>query len=120
MKLKKHDKVPLVDDHIGMTVFKELANLEENYQEEPDEDDEEEDAVVLLELGSDISDEFETSNDDESTYCICRGPDDGRFMICCDVCNEWYHGQCVGMENNACKEYVDNDIPYICPFCEAN
>ena len=120
MKLKKHDKVALVDAHIGMTVFKELANLEGNCQEEPDEDDEEEDAVVLLELGSDISDEFETSNDDESTYCICRGPDDGRFMICCDVCNEWYHGQCVGMENNACKEYVDNDIPYICPFCEAN
>jgi CpG binding protein C-terminal domain/PHD-finger len=30
-------------------------------------------------------------------YCICRGVDDGRFMIGCDKCGEWFHGSCVGM-----------------------
>ena len=28
-------------------------------------------------------------------YCICRGPYNNRFMICCDECDEWYHGTCV-------------------------
>ncbi|XP_049849797.1 uncharacterized protein LOC126320385 isoform X2 [Schistocerca gregaria] len=29
-------------------------------------------------------------------YCICKGPEHG-FMICCDVCEEWFHGPCVGV-----------------------
>ena len=28
-------------------------------------------------------------------YCICRKPWEGRFMIQCDDCDEWYHGSCV-------------------------
>lgn len=32
---------------------------------------------------------------DSPTYCICRGPDNGRLMVCCDVCEEWFHCDCV-------------------------
>ena len=28
-------------------------------------------------------------------YCSCRRPWEGRFMIQCDYCDEWYHGSCV-------------------------
>jgi len=28
-------------------------------------------------------------------YCICRKPDTGKWMICCDGCEDWYHGECV-------------------------
>ncbi|KAJ3229655.1 hypothetical protein HDU81_005189 [Chytriomyces hyalinus] len=31
----------------------------------------------------------------ERVYCICRGVDDGKFMIQCDTCKDWYHGACV-------------------------
>ena len=30
-------------------------------------------------------------------YCECRQPQGGRFMISCDGCEEWYHGDCVGV-----------------------
>ena len=28
-------------------------------------------------------------------YCVCRLPDNGERMICCDKCEEWYHFKCV-------------------------
>ena len=31
-------------------------------------------------------------------YCLCRSPDDGRFMIGCDYCEGWYHPQCVNLK----------------------
>jgi hypothetical protein len=36
--------------------------------------------------------------DVEERYCICNGFDDGRFMICCDKCETWYHGNCINIE----------------------
>ncbi|KAK7488570.1 hypothetical protein BaRGS_00020187 [Batillaria attramentaria] len=30
-------------------------------------------------------------------YCICRSTDSDRFMIACDCCEEWYHGDCIGV-----------------------
>eukprot|EP01116_Phalansterium_solitarium_P005265 TRINITY_DN1675_c0_g1_i1.p1 TRINITY_DN1675_c0_g1~~TRINITY_DN1675_c0_g1_i1.p1 ORF type:complete len:201 (-),score=1.22 TRINITY_DN1675_c0_g1_i1:65-667(-) len=32
---------------------------------------------------------------DEPLYCLCRKPDHGGFMIGCDYCEEWFHGECV-------------------------
>ncbi|XP_028409245.1 CXXC-type zinc finger protein 1-like [Dendronephthya gigantea] len=119
MKLKKKDKVALVEAHVAMTQFKELTALCENQELELHKDDEEKNEIVLLELGSDSSDESETS-DDENIYCVCRGPDDGRFMICCDACDEWYHGECVGMDESECKDHAESDVPYICTLCRAN
>lgn len=31
----------------------------------------------------------EDEDDDEKQYCICRGKDDGTFMISCERCQEW-------------------------------
>ena len=33
--------------------------------------------------------------DDSTVYCLCREPWQGRFMIQCDGCDEWFHGACV-------------------------
>ena len=46
-------------------------------------------------------------------YCVCKGPDDGRKMICCDnnVCTvQWYHVRCLKLKN----------VPkgkWYCPLC---
>lgn len=36
-------------------------------------------------------------------YCVCRSTDCSRFMIGCDNCNEWYHGDCIGVTQTAAK-----------------
>ncbi|XP_023660820.2 lysine-specific demethylase phf2-like isoform X2 [Paramormyrops kingsleyae] len=48
-------------------------------------------------------------------YCICRLPYDvTRFMIECDACKDWFHGSCVGVDED---EAPDIDV-YHCPNCE--
>lgn len=34
---------------------------------------------------------------DEQVYCTCRTADVSRFMIGCDRCEEWYHGDCINI-----------------------
>ncbi|XP_066284104.1 lysine-specific demethylase 7B-like isoform X2 [Branchiostoma lanceolatum] len=54
------------------------------------------------------------SDPDEPLYCICRQPYDvTRFMIECDVCENWFHGSCVGVEEHQAAD-IDK---YRCPNC---
>ncbi|XP_065509370.1 LOW QUALITY PROTEIN: histone lysine demethylase PHF8 [Caloenas nicobarica] len=47
-------------------------------------------------------------------YCLCRLPYDvTRFMIECDGCQDWFHGSCVGVEEEAA---ADIDL-FHCPTC---
>ena len=41
----------------------------------------------------------EQKSEEEELYCICRRPfDEKRFMIGCDGCEEWFHGDwCVDL-----------------------
>ncbi|KAK7481756.1 hypothetical protein BaRGS_00027004 [Batillaria attramentaria] len=50
------------------------------------------------------------------TLCVCDQPDDGHLMIACDSCNEWFHGDCVGVTEEDAKRL---DL-YCCPVCTAN
>jgi len=58
-----------------------------------------------------------SSHDDtlarQPTYCLCQGIDDGRFMIACDSCYQWFHGECVKIT----EEAADKLDFYICPGC---
>ncbi|EEB20258.1 cpg binding protein, putative [Pediculus humanus corporis] len=40
---------------------------------------------------------------DEQAYCICRSSDSSRFMIGCDACEEWYHGDCINITESEAK-----------------
>lgn len=46
-------------------------------------------------------------------YCICRGVDDGSMMLCCDMCDEWFHCRCVDIHPLEAAK-IEN---YICPLC---
>lgn len=39
-----------------------------------------------------------------------------RFYICCDRCQDWFHGRCVGI----LQTEADNIDEYICPNCQGN
>jgi COMPASS component SPP1 len=64
--------------------------------------------------GGEGSDDDSGSESDQNVYCICRGPDNHRFMIACDRCEDWFHGDCVGMDKYTGENLVQR---YICPKC---
>lgn len=62
-------------------------------------------------------DEESDGSDDESDngpYCICRGPDDHRWMICCEKCEDWFHGECIKLDKNIGESLIEK---FICPNC---
>ncbi|KAL5116846.1 COMPASS (complex proteins associated with Set1p) component [Pleosporales sp. CAS-2024a] len=63
------------------------------------------------------SDDEGDSSEDHNLYCICKKPDNHRWMIGCDGgCDDWFHGDCINMKQ-ADEELVDK---FICPSCEEN
>ncbi|XP_066500662.1 CXXC-type zinc finger protein 1a isoform X2 [Hoplias malabaricus] len=42
-------------------------------------------------------------NPNAQLYCICRKPDINCFMIGCDNCNEWFHGDCINISEKMAK-----------------
>lgn len=54
----------------------------------------------------------------EDVWCICRKPHGGRFMICCDQCNEWFHGSCVKVTAAEGKMLSKSGAEYVCPKCK--
>ncbi|KAK6092942.1 hypothetical protein MT418_006932 [Batrachochytrium dendrobatidis] len=56
------------------------------------------------------------SESDPLCYCICRKPDERGFMIECDRCNTWYHGQCI----KTFKKEIQNGIHFACIVCDSD
>lgn len=47
-------------------------------------------------------------------YCICKRPYDvPRFMIACDKCDQWFHGECIQISEKQ-GEFIDL---YFCEPC---
>lgn len=51
-------------------------------------------------------------------WCICRQPHNNRFMICCDKCEDWFHGKCVGITKQMGTEMEQRRAEWICPNCK--
>ena len=55
----------------------------------------------------------DSDNDAVEIYCICRTSKTDCFMICCDKCEDWFHGDCVKITQYFSKK-IQN---YYCPLC---
>ncbi|PFH58504.1 hypothetical protein XA68_13589 [Ophiocordyceps unilateralis] len=55
-----------------------------------------------------------TDESDNGPYCICRGPDDHRWMICCENCEDWFHGECINITKETGESLIEK---FICPNC---
>lgn len=51
---------------------------------------------------------------DGEAYCLCRSSDCSRFMIGCDGCEEWYHGDCINVSEKEAKHIKH----YFCQRCK--
>jgi len=38
-------------------------------------------------------------------YCTCRCPDDGKLMVECEGCAEWFHASCLKLSRASLKEW---------------
>lgn len=38
-------------------------------------------------------------------------------MICCDSCEEWFHGKCVNITKAMGQQMEENGIEWTCPNC---
>lgn len=48
-------------------------------------------------------------------YCICGKKDDGKLMVECGSCEEWYHAQCVNI--SLTDENIVSEKEFICNSC---
>lgn len=55
------------------------------------------------------------SSKKEKLYCICRTPyDETKFYVGCDLCNNWFHGDCVGITEEMSKSLSE----FVCTECK--
>lgn len=63
---------------------------------------------IDVKTSPDSHEEGEIDSDDvdenREVYCICRKSDTSRFMIGCDNCEEWYHGDCISITADYAKK----------------
>lgn len=73
------------------------------------------------ELSEDISKQYKKYQssakfdlNSEEVFCICRRPDHGELMICCDGCEEWFHFRCMRLD----LRYSPLVAKFFCKFCQ--
>ena len=73
--------------------------------------------VDICQVTSESSESSAAATASPATYCICQQAyDANKFYICCDRCQGWFHGRCVGI-TSVVAETIDD---YICPQCEGD
>ncbi|XP_066966214.1 nucleosome-remodeling factor subunit NURF301 isoform X1 [Macrobrachium rosenbergii] len=64
-----------------------------------------------------VCDDCANAKLNKELFCFCRQPyDETQFYICCEQCEDWYHGKCVGIMQSEADDIDD----YICPKCDSN
>ena len=62
---------------------------------------------------------IKTKEDENRLFCFCRKPDDGRPMIECGRCREWFHCLCIGLSSERFREMAnDENSFYRCAQCQ--
>jgi hypothetical protein len=69
-------------------------------------------------VNSDAS--WNSEDDPDRLWCICKQPHNNRFMICCDKCEEWFHGTCVNVTKAMGKEIERQKKKWLCPKCKTS
>ncbi|XP_012274490.1 uncharacterized protein LOC105696523 isoform X2 [Orussus abietinus] len=85
----------------------QLQQLRQKAELDSDLDDEEDDE----------DDNSDSEDDPDRLWCICKRPHNNRFMICCDVCEDWFHGKCVHVSKAMGQQMEAKGIEWVCPNC---
>ncbi|XP_078664865.1 uncharacterized protein LOC144907559 isoform X1 [Branchiostoma floridae x Branchiostoma belcheri] len=97
---------------------KDSVKSEKSDKDHPGEESGAESDDSGMTYSDDPNDSDWEDEDPDKLYCICRKPHGKRFMICCDRCEEWYHGDCVGITKKEGIRMEKNSEDYVCPKCK--
>ncbi|XP_072293353.1 uncharacterized protein phf3 isoform X2 [Eucyclogobius newberryi] len=59
----------------------------------------------------------ETSWDACNSCGLCKKPHNNMFMVGCGRCDDWFHGDCVGLDLIKIREMEEEDQMYVCLKC---
>ncbi|XP_047109427.1 uncharacterized protein LOC124777919 [Schistocerca piceifrons] len=68
-------------------------------------------------LSSSDEESWNSEDDPDRLWCICKKPHNNRFMICCDICEDWFHGKCVGITKAMGQQMENKGLEWSCPNC---
>ncbi|XP_047026879.1 death-inducer obliterator 1 isoform X1 [Helicoverpa zea] len=72
---------------------------------------------VLDKLSAESQESWNSEDDPNRLWCICKQPHNNRFMICCDGCEDWFHGKCVNITKAMGQQMEEQGIEWRCPNC---
>ncbi len=55
------------------------------------------------------------SDECEAIHCIASKSD--RDMVCCDICDKWYHNRCINVTSEQLENINSTDGNFTCIFC---
>lgn len=67
---------------------------------------------------SDQESDYNSEDDPDRLWCVCQKPHDGKFMICCDICKDWFHGHCVGVTKLMGDRFEKQGKEWFCGECQ--
>lgn len=68
---------------------------------------------IVVEFPAEVKKVLAILDDSANRYCSCNGFNIGHFMIGCEVCEKWFHGDCVHLT----KEQGESLTSWTCPGC---
>lgn len=95
------------DHHQTSHRVKEIEEVESAIEEEENVEDDEDDE-------DDEGDNSNSEDDPDRLWYICKGPHKNRFMICCGVYEDWFHGKCVHVSKTMGKRSANHSTEKCC------
>ncbi|XP_038208455.1 death-inducer obliterator 1 [Zerene cesonia] len=74
----------------------------------------------VIEKSAESQESWNSEDDPNRLWCICKQPHNNRFMICCDGCEDWFHGKCVNITKAMGQQMEEQGIEWRCPNCIRN
>ncbi|CAH0766459.1 unnamed protein product [Diatraea saccharalis] len=71
----------------------------------------------IVDKSAESQESWNSEDDPYRLWCICRQPHNNRFMICCDGCEDWFHGKCVNITKAMGQQMEEQGIEWRCPNC---
>ncbi|XP_045778192.1 uncharacterized protein LOC123876092 isoform X2 [Maniola jurtina] len=74
-------------------------------------------APPIEKMAAESQESWNSEDDPNRLWCICKQPHNNRFMICCDGCEDWFHGKCVNITKAMGQQMEEQGIEWRCPNC---